>query len=310
MSRLNNTPPPVNRVIDEKVLENWEHAEVVRIRDPEGTDFSFELPSEDIAKTWAEAAFFPNHHFVYPSLAFANMDTETFEKYMWPIFESTSGTIAGVSNHTGYYPNMELTIERGQVVDVEGGGKYGQLFEEWRERLSDVQYPPLPDSGWFYLHECAIATLPKGFRHSYIWETSHPLANGYVRQRAGVIHFGFGPQLFEEDWKHTASELVELGREHDVPVAYGNFVHNFFTTIEIKRRDTGEWMTVIDKGRLTALDDPVTRTVASTYGDPDEMLRYDWVPKIPGINAPGEYETDYAPDPVRTIKEEVRGYVG
>jgi hypothetical protein len=32
-------------------------------------------------------------------------------------------------------------------------------------------------------------------------------------------------------------------------------------------------------------------------GDPDRLLAEDWVPEIPGINAPGNYMTDYAPDP-------------
>ncbi|NNE38963.1 MAG: hypothetical protein HKN08_11710, partial [Gammaproteobacteria bacterium] len=32
------------------------------------------------------------------------------------------------------------------------------------------------------------------------------------------------------------------------------------------------------------------------YGDPDEVLATDWIPSIPGVNAPGNYET-YAKDP-------------
>ncbi|MEE8461141.1 MAG: hypothetical protein V3S50_03355, partial [Acidobacteriota bacterium] len=59
----------------------------------------------------------------------------------------------------------------------------------------------------------------------------------------------------------------------------------------------GRTLTMIDKGRLTALDDPEVRQLAAKYGDPDEMLREDWIPGIPGINMEGDYMRDYAPDP-------------
>jgi len=38
------------------------------------------------------------------------------------------------------------------------------------------------------------------------------------------------------------------------------------------------------------------RALASRYGNPDVILRRDYVPALPGINAPGKYE-DYARDP-------------
>jgi hypothetical protein len=44
------------------------------------------------------------------------------------------------------------------------------------------------------------------------------------------------------------------------------------------------------------LDDPEVRTLAAKYGDPDKLLTEDWIPEIPGINAPGSDE-EYARDP-------------
>lgn len=35
---------------------------------------------------------------------------------------------------------------------------------------------------------------------------------------------------------------------------------------------------VIEAGHLVALDDPEVCKVAERYGDPDELLREDWVP--------------------------------
>ena len=61
---------------------------------------------------------------------------------------------------------------------------------------------------------------------------------------------------------------------------------------------------LIDKGHLTALDDPEVRSLASRYGDADELLREAWFPAIPGINVPGDYMEDYAQDPISWIKKE------
>ncbi len=60
---------------------------------------------------------------------------------------------------------------------------------------------------------------------------------------------------------------------------------------------------VIEKGRLTAFDDPEVREVAAKYGDPDLLLRELWVPAIPGVNYPGDYERDYAKDPMAWLKK-------
>lgn len=67
-------------------------------------------------------------------------------------------------------------------------------------------------------------------------------------------------------------------------------------TYKAHRSTTGEWVTIVDKGHLTALDNPEVRALAAKYGNADRLLSEDWVPEIPGINARGRYE-DYARDP-------------
>jgi hypothetical protein len=47
------------------------------------------------------------------------------------------------------------------------------------------------------------------------------------------------------------------------------------------KTNSGETIKVIENGRLTALDDPEVRDLARRYGDPDDLLRYDWEPKYP-----------------------------
>ena len=60
------------------------------------------------------------------------------------------------------------------------------------------------------------------------------------------------------------------------------------------------WVTIINRGRMNSLDSPEVRALTSRYGDPKDLLTEDWVPHIPGVNAPGKY-ADYAKDPWKTV---------
>jgi len=78
-------------------------------------------------------------------------------------------------------------------------------------------------------------------------------------------------------------------------------IHNYFATYRLRVRGTkNTWVTVINKGRMSSLDSPEVRALTSRYGDPKDLLAEDWVPQIPGINAPGKY-ADYAKDPWKTV---------
>ena len=83
-------------------------------------------------------------------------------------------------------------------------------------------------------------------------------------------------------------------------------VHNVFATYEIRDSATGEWIKLIDKGRLTMLDEPDVVRVANVLGN-SSLLEYDWIPALPGINYPGDYQRDYAQDPVSWIRREQNG---
>jgi hypothetical protein len=98
--------------------------------------------------------------------------------------------------------------------------------------------------------------------------------------------------------------LAALGIKH---MAH---VHSYFPDYEIKDRASGSWIKVIDEGWLTLLDDLEVRRLASTLGNPDDLLSYDWVPAMPGINYPGDYRKDYAADPVAWIERDAAGEFG
>ena len=77
-----------------------------------------------------------------------------------------------------------------------------------------------------------------------------------------------------------------------------------FPTFNITTK-SGKEYTIIRNGRLTALDDPDVRKLAEKYGDPDDLLREDWIPQVPGITASGSYD-DYARNPGNGFMDRAR----
>ena len=206
------------------------------------------------------------------------------------------GVIAGTGNHAGPYPHIELQVKNHEITQIRGGGEYGDLWREVAEELKDVKYPVFPRKGHAFLIECSVGTNPKVVRPYNVMEG--PIAKyGWVdeRRRSGVVHWGIGTILVEnQNWAN----------DHQLPSTHYH-VHQYFPTLEATMPD-GKKLLIIDKGRLTAFDDPEVRRVAAKYGDPDQVLREEWIPAIPGINVPGDYMKDYGQNPYKWITEEHR----
>ena len=206
------------------------------------------------------------------------------------------GVIVGTANHAGPFPRLELQVKNHEITRISGGGEYGRLWKEYQEKYKDVKYPLFPRAGHTFLIECSIGTNPKVVRPYNVMEG--PIAKfSWVdeRRRSGIVHWGIGTILREnQDW----------AEQHDHGATHFH-VHQYFPTLEATLQD-GKVVRIIDKGRLTALDDPQIRQLAAKYGDPDQLLREDWIPAIPGINVPGDYRKDYAEDPYKWITEEHR----
>jgi hypothetical protein len=203
--------------------------------------------------------------------------------------DDTTGVIAGTLNHFSRpFPRIEVKLENARMVGISGGGAYGAAWRELEEESSATQYPCFPGPGLFWLWEIAIGTNPKIARPRSI----NYLSSGgfeWERRRAGIIHCGLGTR-----WR--SSEEVWAGERH---LLYGHLhVHLMSATLTVQAR--GRDIPVIEHGRLSAYDDPEVRDLAARYGDPDEILRDDWQPPIPGITVPGSYE-DYAREPSRWI---------
>ena len=300
ISRANAYPDEIWRMIDRKLVKSFGLASEVRITSPEGTDIGWKVTREQ-AELWPKGAYISGHILgsTIQGIRFGH-SADTFLEQAKILMPTLNGVVAGTSNHTGYFPHIKVTIENGMIKEIEGGGKYGELWRDVVEKYKNVQYPGFPYKGWAYFNDASIGTNPKSYRQiETLWNYNDSWTNLPERAQAGVIHFGFGA----EHWDQT---FLNYCKEHKLPTMHFPHVHNIFATYEIKHHETGEWIKLIDKGRLTMLDDPDVIRLANTLGDAS-LLEYDWIPALPGINYPGDYFEDYANDPVSWIRREQKG---
>lgn len=275
-------PREVHARINEKLWDAFRIRGVggrVHLTDREGTDLTYTLHGEYFDGTRRGYADVP-----WWGHVMAHAPTPILPQ------EDATGVVCGTTNHVSRaFPRIEVELSKGRVENVRGGGGYGEAWRALKQESDHIKYPCFPDTGLFWLWEVAIGTNPKISRPSSI---EHVSSGGFEweRRRSGVIHCGFGTRWRgpEERWAGAAG------------IVYGHLhVHLLFPTLRIRATD-GSTISVIESGHLTVLDDPEIREVAAKYGDPDVVLREDWMPDIPGINAPGLYD-DYARDPSRFI---------
>jgi len=305
LSDLMVYPDELISLVDQKTFERVGEASEIRVTDPQGTYFSCPVSEED-AWYWKQTMpiggppeyYNPSHLYMLPIQSFRTMNR--FEKFRNLVAQVPHcyGVISGTCGHYGYYPHIQVYFEDGFVTRVEGGGRMGDLLREIVERTKDVQFPYISRKGWMYMNGIALGTIPKGFRQSNIFSNTEYLPNAWERLASGVIHWDIGGE-------HFAQEFLDFCREHKYPEMHCWHVHTYFNTYEMRIRKTGEWVTLIDKGHLTALDDKEVHAVASKYGDPKELLKESWRPKIPGINYPGDYMRDFGRNPAAWVMQEV-----
>ncbi len=275
-------PRELQRLINFKAWEPiWERGRggKIHVTDPEGTNLTYTLWDEFFTGNWFafNATPFWGHLMGHPW-------TPIIDK------EDATGVVCGTTSHYSKpFPRIEVTVEAGKIEKVQGGGKYGDAWRELLDETHDIQYPSFPRKGLFWLWEMAIGTHPKVRRPSNI----HMLSSGgaeWERRRSGIIHVGCGTawRAPEEEW--AAERGILYGHLH---------VHLLFPTLDVITKQ-GERIRIIEKGRLTALDDPEVRSVAAKYGEPEELLKEDWIPEIPGVSTTGSYE-DYAENPLPWI---------
>ncbi len=295
LSKVPEFPGDVWKLVEEKVLDSLPFIESVHMTDPEGTDVRWSV-TEQGAERWAKAAYLQGHIFLYPLQGSRGILDAAYDSQVFP---DSSGVIAGCSNHTAYYPCVKATIEHGQMTRIDGGGRMGELARMLLDNptLKTVQYPDAPRPGYWYWFESALGTNPKYFRPiQALMQGGNGAINTFERNRSGVFHFGMGFETLDKDARKMCDEK-------QLPCDHAWHVHNYFITYAAKLRDEDTTINIIDKGHLTPMDNVEVRALASRYGNPDLIMREEWIPGMPGINEPGDYNKDYAPDPWKHIRQ-------
>jgi hypothetical protein len=283
-----DTPVELLELINRKLFAQIAASRTMSLIDPEGTDVHWTNYDD-------ERIYAPSHMFARPyniGHGFGGKD-------------DCSGVIAGTICHLGAFPHCRVQVEGGQVIKVEGGGSYGDCWREKLEWLKDRRLPQMyvlgsatkkfqiSDPGYFWYNEGAIGTVPGMCRTEREGMFQNYANCLHERIRAGYYHSGFG------DWADFRS-LLDAG----FPWSHCH-IHSLFATLT-GTSEKGRPTPIIDRGHLTALDDPDVRRLAETYGDPDELLNEIWIPAVPGINVQGDYMRDYGQDPVDWIMKETR----
>ena len=308
MGKLGTYPGDVWQLAEDQSMEPLVHTDRLEITDPEGTDLNADL-SPEMASNWARGVYQRGHLYMFPNQAtgrfgYSVVDYPAFQGEWLPRepMALANGVIAGTTNHTGYYPNWQVTLKDGYVRDVKGGGTFGEALKEY------LQYPnsndkvmPFHDQkhpGYWWLYEIAMGTHPKAFRNPSGLENGNATPE---RNRSGVFHWGLGVTLHHDPGSPAKSQkLTDFTAQYNLPRDHGWHTHTYFTTYRVRLRNANQWVNITDKGRMTSLDNPEVRALASRYGDPDQLLTEDWRPGIPGINQPGDY-TAYGADPWKYI---------
>ena len=274
-------PRPLHRLINERTWARiTEHTgSRLLLTDPEGTNLGLTIldaPFRDTTRHDYGLSPKWGHLMAHPPTPIERED-------------DTRGTIAGTLNHFSQpFPRIEVDIERARMTGIRGGGEYGAAWRALEDESKDTQYPCFPEPGLFWIWEIAIGTNPKIVRPRNI---RHLSSGGFEweRRRAGIIHCGIGTR-----WR--SSEEVWAGRQG---LLYGHLHVHLMAATLVVQTPRGD-IPVIEGGRLSAYDDPEVRDLAATFGDPDLLLRDDWIPEIPGVTVPGDYQ-EYAADPARFV---------
>jgi hypothetical protein len=288
-SPAHQTPAEVLKAIDDWTWERIGKAHRVHLTDPEGTDIRFtnhaaywnddrtkyrrdhaERTAADNIPMWED--YLPGHIYGRPPFHLEQ--------------EDGNGVIAGTMNHIAPYPRMELEIRDSKIVEIRGGGEFGEKLRQVEEQTKDVQYPGYNTPGIMQWWEASIGTSPKIHRPREGYPEGYNCGL-YERMRSGIIHIGFGTVISSDPEREAARNGDLVGHWH---------VHLNYPTYVAEGPDGDE--VIIEHGHLKALDDPKIREIAAKYGDPDEILREDWIPAVPGLNLPGDYDRDYAADPM------------
>ena len=243
-------PAELLKLISMKTWNTLVNGRNFRITDPRGTDISFTIDETNLErlKETRGMSTYGKKSLERPIANDASIQLEP------QLNRRPDARGVMVSQQAGYIPQgIKIYFEGGQVTRVEGGGAVGENIREALERFKNVQFPgyyPGPGVGW--LEEIAMGINPK----------VGPA--GPLRRRSGMLQLAFG------------TDRHNLVNDEEPTLAVNHRDIDFFYYMSCEVDGTK----LVDHGRLKVLDDPEVRRVAAKYGDPDELLREDWIPEF------------------------------
>jgi hypothetical protein len=324
MSQVPNVPADVWRMLEGKIIDPLGFVDRYEVSDPEGTVMWGDVTAEE-ANSWTEGSYQQGHLYMLPSQASGRYPYSRINypaignTWIEPRQTRTHGIVASTNSHATNHARIEVYLKEGYIEKVEGGGLYGDGMRVSLQypRINEVLWPYQEKPGFWWLYEAGTATNPKYFKHPGEILAGENLSE---RNAGGVIHWSFGTEIQngpEPGNTMMSPVTLEFAEANQLPVGHGMHHHTLLPTYQVRLRDTGNWITLIEHGIIQTYFDPEVRALASRYGNPDELLRRDWIPEIPGITIPGDYNRDYAADPgsywvnwAHSIQEGTNQYLG
>lgn len=254
VSEYEKFPVELRDTIDEVAWEKLVNCTKVKWTDLEGTEITISPTAEE----WRRAT---EHKLRRMGLPYqhGHLGLPAPCQSMSGVFVTSSITFGGP------IPRTRMFIEKGRVVKVEGGGKFGERLRESFEKYAHLTGKSCPGPGVNWITTIGICTHPKARRSPFFDQlegSARVYAWTFGHRRSGVFHTSVGEGLVSPTYK--------VIRHTDT----------YFNTLIT---DKG---TVVENGHLLALEDPRVRKVASKYGDPDQLLSEIWIPAVPGVNSP------------------------
>lgn len=295
MGQSPNVPADVWRMLEGKMIDPLRYVDRYEVSDPEGTAMYSDITSEEAA-IWAEGSYQQGHLYMLPSQSsgrypYSRINYPAVGKtWLRPVQSRTIGVIASTNSHASNHARIEVHLREGYIDKIIGGGLYGDgmRLALAYPRINDLVWPGLTKPGFWWLYEAGTGTNPKYFKHPREILVGQNLSE---RNAGGVIHWSFGTSVGGDDG------VEQFRQSNQLPTGHAMHHHTLLPTYQVRIRDSGKWMSLIEHGIIQTYHDPEVRALASRYGNPDQILRRDWIPELPGITAPGNYNNDYASDP-------------
>ncbi len=161
-------------------------------------------------------------------------------------------------------------MTKGAISEIKGGGLYGEgmrLLQNY-PGTQELTYPLLKKPGYWWLYEAGTGTNPKYFKHPA------RCAKATISPNAMSPASSTGPSAPKSRWGRTRSnewapETDDFARKNQLPRGHSMHQHNLLPTFQVRIRDLDQWVTLIEHGGLTALNDVYVRALASRYGNPE-----------------------------------------